>query len=113
MLSLSHGLYLQNIRSLRKNIDELQTLLKLMTSRTKTWLLDNHTNHLFNTDGCNEQLTCNVHQKRGGVPIISKKKVVTGLHKKTQINNIQVSTAKVSGAVATYVMVLTCNLMPL
>ena len=109
MLSLSHGLYLQNIRSLRKNINELQFLLKLMTSRNETWLLDNHSNHLFKTDGCKEQLTCNFHQKRGGVPIISKKKVVTGLHKKTQINNIQVSTAKVSGAVAIYVMAAYMN----
>ena len=41
--------------------------------------------------------------KRGGKAIISEKGVVIELHKKTQNNNIQISTAKNSGAVAIYV----------
>ena len=107
-MSSTHSLLFQNIRSLRKNIDELQILIKLLNLQsfflclTETLLSDNHANHLFKIDGYNEPLTCNRQQKGGGVGIISKKGVVMEFHKKTQNNNIQILTAKNSGAVAIY-----------
>ena len=57
----------------------------------------------FKHDGYNEPLTCNRQQKGGGVAITSKKTVVMELHKKTQNDNIQILTAKNSGAVAIYI----------
>ena len=108
----THSLLLQNIMSLRKKIDELQILIKSLILQpsflclTETWLSDNHTNHLFKIDGYNEPLTCNRQQNGGGVAIISMKGVVMELHKKTQNKNIQILTAKNSGAVAIYVTVV-------
>ena len=41
--------------------------------------------------------------QKGGVAIISKKGAVMELHKITQNNNIQILTAKNSGAIAIYI----------
>ena len=106
-MSSTHILFLQNIRSLRKNIDELQILIKSLKLQpsflclTERWLPDNHTIRLFKIDGYIESLTCKYQQKGDDVAIISKKGVVMELHKKN--NKIQVLKAKNSGAVAIYI----------
>ena len=107
-MSSTHSLLLQNIRSLRKNIAELQILIKSSKSQpsflclTETWLSDNHTNHLFKNDGYNEPLTCN-RQKKGGCCYYFKEGSSDGTAQKTQNNNKQILTTKNSGAVAIYI----------
>ena len=106
---------LQNIRSLTKNLDDLQVLLESLSEKpsaiclTETWLKEyHHTKSMF-LEGYRPFV--NIKRKKRGVAIFIKKSLQAKVVNSCNLNGLQATTVRVTGTVETAIHV-TCMYMP-